>query len=86
MKTLNADTCPTCGINYQDFRTGMTFEEVYYIIYNRKHKRRHGVLGKWREIKIEMFNQHMKECKENEDFEEDANYFETVNDLYCESY
>lgn len=44
---------------YNEFRTGLTFAEVYYMIYNRPHKRRHGVLGKWREIKLAGYEKYL---------------------------
>jgi len=47
-------------LEYNDFRTGLTYAEVYYMIYNRPHKTRHGVLGKWREIKIKMYEEYRR--------------------------
>lgn len=44
--------------DYAEFRTGLTFREVYALISNRRWKRRHGVLGKWREIKLAMYARH----------------------------
>lgn len=48
-------------ISYSDFRTGLTYFEVYHFIYSRKWKRRHGVLGKWREIKQAMYARYLNE-------------------------
>jgi hypothetical protein len=45
---------------YAEFRTGLTFREVYHMIWNRPWKRRHGVLGKWREIKQAMYQQYVE--------------------------
>jgi len=53
-------------MNYEDFRTGLTFKDVRNIL-KREVKRkyeigeymfvtRHTVLGRWREIKLAMFN------------------------------
>lgn len=46
-------------IPYRDFRTGLTFADVYRIIYSRRWKRRHGVLGAWREIKLAMYREYL---------------------------
>jgi phage FluMu gp28-like protein len=54
--------CPVCGLAYDDFRTGMSYHDVYHLIYTRQHKRRHGVLGYWHETKIKMFEEHVAEC------------------------
>lgn len=47
-------------IPYEDFRTGLTFEEVYYMLWNHPHKTRHTVLGKWRQIKLEMYAEYLQ--------------------------
>lgn len=47
-------------LSYQQFRTGLTYREVYHMIYGRKWKRRHGVLGKWRELKLAMYRQYIE--------------------------
>ena len=46
-------------LSYSQFRTGLTFGEVYHMIYGRKWKRRRGVLGKWREIKLAMYCEYL---------------------------
>lgn len=51
--------CPHCGISYDDFRTGLRYVDVYYMIYNRQYKRRRGVLGYWHQIKLEMWADHI---------------------------
>jgi len=48
-------------IPYNKFRTGRTYREVYHMIYGRRWKRRHGVLGKWREIKLAMYAQYVND-------------------------
>ena len=48
-------------LNYKDFRTGLSFAEVYYMIWSRKWKRRKGVLGKWRQIKQAMYQHYLEE-------------------------
>lgn len=52
-----------CGAHYDDFRTGETFRSVRRLMRDDPHpetggwrsKRRRGVLGYWRELKIRMF-------------------------------
>jgi phage FluMu gp28-like protein len=46
-------------IAYDDFRTGLTYREVYHMIYGRKWKRRNGVLGFWRELKRAMYREYL---------------------------
>lgn len=51
---------PRLPVEYKDFRTGYTFGDIYYMIYNRKHKRRRGVLGYWRELKLKMYAEYLR--------------------------
>lgn len=48
-------------LSYDEFRTGLTYIEVYYIIYNRKWKRRNGVLGYWHELKMNMYREYLEQ-------------------------
>ena len=64
----NHDQCPHCGMKYRDFRTGFSYNEVYQMYWSAdnapdtwKYKRRNTVLGKWHEIKKDMWKQHMYE-------------------------
>lgn len=50
-------------IPYQEFRTGLTFKDVFYMLWSWdsdsstwKYKRRNTVLGKWHQIKKEMYD------------------------------
>lgn len=54
--------CEACNLSYSDFRTSFTYKDIYHLIYNRKHKRRHGVLGYWRQVKLAMWAEHKKGC------------------------
>lgn len=48
------------GDSYADFRTGFSFADIRRMLRDgrdRKHVTRHTVLGKWREIKLAMFEQ-----------------------------
>jgi hypothetical protein len=60
-------TCPHCQLRYDDFRTGWTFADVRATFW-REHKpwhpaRRRSVLGRWHEIKQEMWAEHIKHCE-----------------------
>ena len=46
-------------LEYSEFRTGLTFSQVYHMIYRRRWKRRRGVLGFWCEIKRKMFREYL---------------------------
>ena len=52
-------------VSYENFRTGFTYRDVYHTIYGRRWKRRHGVLGKWRELKLRMYIQYLEDCLES---------------------
>lgn len=56
------DRCPICGVTYQKFRTGLTYPEVYMIVWDHPQKRRNTVLGRWREMKLGMWDEHIKQC------------------------
>lgn len=45
--------------SYEEFRTGYTYCDIYYMIYNRPHKRRNSVLGFWRELKLKMYAEYL---------------------------
>jgi hypothetical protein len=47
-------------MNYDDFRTGLTYHDVYMMLWDRKYKRRHTVLGKWHQIKLEMWDEYQR--------------------------
>jgi len=46
-------------LEYNQFRTGLSYVQVYHMIWKRAHKRRRGVLGKWREIKLKMYREYI---------------------------
>lgn len=59
-------TCPNCGIEYDDFRTGLTFREVRRMMFTGaadpcdwRHKRRRSVLGFWHELKTQLWQYHV---------------------------
>lgn len=55
-------------LSYKEFRTGYTYKDVYYFIYNRKWKRRRGVLGYWKQLKQEMYEQYLNEFDSNNEY------------------
>ena len=46
-------------MTYDAFRTGLTYRDVYYMLWTRKYKRRHTVLGFWYQIKQEMWREYL---------------------------
>lgn len=64
------DTCPTCGLIYDAFRTGETFASVKADMFvtsddptDWKHKRRNTVLGRWHQLKQSMWSYHLDTCQ-----------------------
>ena len=67
--------CSRCGykrpIKYEAFRTGFTFSEVSQMLWSAsedpadwKYKRRNTVLGTWRMMKKQMYDQYLDQWKE----------------------
>ncbi len=58
--------CPNCKLHYDDFRTGLTFIDVRAMFWRAEKPwhpaRRHSVLGRWHEIKQEMWAEHLEYC------------------------
>jgi hypothetical protein len=57
---------PTVLVEYDDFRTGLTFGEVRRMLWSSnpdpttwKYKRRHTVLGVWRSLKLAMYDEYL---------------------------
>lgn len=70
MNPEQTSKCPWCGLRYDAFRTGLTFGEVRQLMWSPSrdpndwvYRRRNGVLGKWREIKLEMWDEHLHWCE-----------------------
>ena len=71
MTTATDECCPYCGLKYQDLRTGLTFADVKSMYWSSsedskdwKYKRRNTVLGKWREIKQQLWQRHLDGCSQ----------------------
>lgn len=65
--------CSLCGLSYDQFRTNLTYSEVQNLFWSTdtdtqtwKYKRRNTVLGKWHQIKLELWAGHLKDCKSAE--------------------
>jgi predicted metal-binding protein len=58
----NSDACPHCGVQYKDFRTGLTYRQVYHLEFCREYKRRSTILGAWHQLKKEWWEQHINGC------------------------
>lgn len=72
----NDRTCPVCGVRYAEFRTGLTYQEVFdrlkdfdEVTSKWSYKRRGTVLGKWHQYKKEAWSQHINECIGGAEFE-----------------
>ena len=68
-RTLSDEVCPTCGLAYEKFKTGLTGRQVSEMLWNPnedpetwKYRRRHTILGLWRQIKQEMWDEHKFWC------------------------
>lgn len=68
----NADACPYCSTTYGQFRTGLTYRAVFEMLMDwsadprdwHVGKTRGPVLGKWFEIKRQLWQRHVDaECE-----------------------
>lgn len=64
---------PNSPLAYRDFRTGLTYADVYHMIYSRKWKRRRGVLGYWHWLKQQMYAHYLEQWKPEPSFNYGAN-------------
>jgi len=62
--------CEKCGLKYKDMTTGLTFKDVKQMMFDNspdpadwKYKRRHTVLGYWHELKLQLWEEHVRTCK-----------------------
>ncbi len=66
----NHEECPTCSLTYGRFRTGFVWEDIRMMFWNAadapvsewKYKSRGVILGKWFEIKQDMWAHHIETC------------------------
>lgn len=66
----NDQRCEGCGLRYGDFRTGLTYRDVWIMLWMNdddpatwQYKRRHTILGRWHAMKKEMWAFHKHECE-----------------------
>lgn len=67
----NDERCPSCGMTYGEMRTGLTYRDVWLFMWNAPgtpedewtYKRRGTVLGKWHQIKRELWDEHLRGCE-----------------------
>ena len=77
-----SERCPHCGLDYDTFRTGCTYRDVWWMMWSSsddpvdwRYKRRHSVLGRWRQLKLEMWDHHIEHCPERDDHDDKTNPF-----------
>lgn len=78
MAVARDSTCPTCGVVYDDMRTGLTYSCIYSMLWSAnpdqsqwRYKRRHTVLGLWHQIKREQWYNHLDWCEELKENQEE---------------
>jgi hypothetical protein len=56
-------------MRYADFRTGFTYHDVFAMLWTTseesrdwRYKRRNTILGKWHQIKVELWERHLDGC------------------------
>lgn len=67
----NNEVCPKCGTTYGDFKTGLTYYEVWLMFWTApdapsdewKYTTRGVILGKWFQIKREFWDLHKEQCE-----------------------
>ena len=77
MSKCRGEECPHCGLAYADMRTGHTYQSIYEMLWSGNedpetwvYKRRHTILGKWHQIKLEMWDEHLFMCEQQAEWEE----------------
>jgi len=67
---MNGERCKHCGLQYQAMRTGLTYRDVFGMFWvggkdpsTWKQKRRNTILGRWHQLKLEMWDHHLETCK-----------------------
>lgn len=88
------EACPHCDLTYDELRTGLTYSDVYEQFWIGSedpsmwaNKRRHTILGRWREIKLGMWQEHLEMCERQIEYysnlatQNDADDFDDIFDL-----
>jgi hypothetical protein len=70
VRPIYSEVCGKCGLKYADLKTGYTFREVWELLWvnsenpaDWKYKRRGSVLRLWHSLKVEMWEEHLANCK-----------------------
>jgi len=61
----NGDRCKKCGLTYGKMRTGLTYRDVWLMLWHKtefRYKRRGTILGLWHSIKKSMWEHHLDVC------------------------
>lgn len=66
----NGEACPVCGLTYGQFRTGFAWEDIWGLFYTAPdadpstwvRKNRGRILGRWHQIKKELWAEHLEVC------------------------
>ena len=66
----NEDECPACKLTYRKLHTGFSYQDVWLMFFDDsddtddwKYKTRGVILGKWHQIKQEMWTEHIERCE-----------------------
>lgn len=72
------DMCPHCDLTYDKLRTGETYQSIYLMFWSGNedsstwvNKRRHTILGRWRQVKLSMWEEHIELCQRQYEYELD---------------
>lgn len=68
--------CEHCGTLYREFRTGLTYRDVYAMLWvgsddpaTWKYKRRSTILGFWHQWKKSLWEEHQEWCRKQAEYE-----------------
>jgi hypothetical protein len=71
----NRDKCPFCGLTYGDFKTGLTYQEVFICLWTQsedpsdwRYKKRRTILGYWHSLKKAAWLEHKQMCEQEKLF------------------
>lgn len=70
--------CPHCDLTYDRLRTGYTYSDIYMMFWSGDedsttwvNKRRHTILGRWHQIKVGMWDEHLEICQRQYEYDLD---------------
>ncbi len=69
------NVCPYCELRYNAMRTGYSYSDIYRMFWSGNddsatwvNKRRRTILGRWHEIKLSMWNEHLDMCEREAEY------------------